>query len=146
MKMVLIVVFLLPSIALACGPKDAQVFSCTTGKEKVVEVCQTPSAISYTYGKKGHKPEMSLVEPNASFRWEHSAGTKVGVMDDLLFPNGSTTYVISHVADFDSGELIEARITAMQPGKHPWDQIVIHCKNATVRFNAKAIKSKAQEP
>ena len=39
------------------------IFSCTTTKGKVVEVCDSGKTTDYSFGKKGTKPELALSVP-----------------------------------------------------------------------------------
>lgn len=131
-----------PSAVLACEPGEKLVFSCPTETRKLVEVCQAPTAIHYTYGKPGQPAELKLSEKNQTFIWEHGEGVGSGVGDDLLFKNGATSYTISHVRNFDDSTDTEAHILVRQPGK---EDTYIQCASGKAKFNPNAIKAKSRE-
>ncbi len=141
-RTVALLLCLSPSAVLACEPGEKLVFSCPTDKGKYVEVCQAPTAIHYTYGKRGQPPELKLSEKNQAFVWEHAEGVGSGVGDDLLFKNGPTHYTISHVSNFDDITDTEAHILVRQPGK---EDAFIQCASGKTKFNPNAIKAKSRE-
>lgn len=65
-----------------------------------------------------------------------------GIGDDLIFRNGATRYLISHVSNFDDRSKANAHVTVMQPGK---DNISIECVAKKIRFNPAAIKAPQRE-
>ena len=131
-----------PSAVFACGPGEKLVFSCPTDTRKQVQVCQASTAIHYTYGKPGQPPELKLSETNENFVWEHGEGVSAGIADDLLFKNGTTTYLISHVRNFDDPTSFLAHLTVMQPGE---ENTYIECAPEKTKFNPAAIKAKQRE-
>lgn len=137
-----LLICLLPPAVFACEPGEKLVFSCPTDTRKHVEVCQAPTAIHYTYGKPGQPPELKLSEKNENFVWEHGEGVSAGIADDLLFKNGTTTYLISHVRNFDDPTNFLAHLTVMQPGK---GNTSIECVPEKTKFNPAAIKAKQRE-
>jgi hypothetical protein len=132
----------IPLPLLACGPGETLVFSCPTDRGKHIEVCQANTAIHYTYGKPGQAPELRLSEKNETFVWEHGEGVSAGIGDDLIFGNGATRYMISHVSNFDDRSDVNAHLTVMQHGK---DNISIECVAKRIRFNPTAIKAQQRE-
>lgn len=133
---------LAPISALACTAGEALVFSCPTDRGTQIEVCQGKSAIRYTYGKPGLPPELTLSEKNETFVWEHGEGVSAGIGDDLIFRNGATRYLISHVANFDDRSNVNAHMTVMQPGKA---NVSIECVAKKIKFNPAAIKARQRE-
>lgn len=133
---------LAPISALACAPGDTLVFSCPTDQGKHVEVCQAKAAIHYIYGKPGQAPELKLSEKNSTFVWEHGEGVSAGIADDLIFHNGATRYVISHVSNFDDRSDVSAHLTVMWPGK---DNSYIECVADKIRFDPTAIKARQRK-
>jgi hypothetical protein len=131
-----------PSAVFACEPGEKLVFSCPTSTRMHVEVCQAATAIHYTYGKPGKPTELKLSEKNETFVWEHGEGVSAGIADDLLFKNGNTTYLISHVSNFDDRSNVNAHMTVMQRGK---DNISIECVAKKISFNPAAIKARQRE-
>lgn len=101
--MILLATSLLPLAALACEPGVAPVFSCATTKGKIVEVCQTASSVSYSYGKKGQKPEMFLTTPTAQLDWMRSSGSGMD-MDLITFHNGDTAYALGIDSVYGQGD------------------------------------------
>jgi hypothetical protein len=141
-RTVALLLCLSPSAVLACQPGEKLVFSCSTDRGKQVEVCQGPTAIRYSYGRPGQPVELKLSEKNQTFVWEHAEGVGSGVGDDLLFKNGATHYIISHVSNFDDITDTEAHILVRQPGK---EDAYIQCASGKAKFNAKAIKAQPRE-
>lgn len=133
---------LAPISALACTAGEALVFSCPTDRGTQIEVCQGKTAIRYTYGKPGLAPELTLSEKNETFVWEHGEGVSAGIGDDLIFRNGDTRYLISHISNFDDRSNVNAHMTVMQPGK---DNISIECVAKKIRFNPAAIRAPQRE-
>lgn len=131
-----------PMAALACGPGETLVFSCPTDRGTQIEVCQAKTAIHYNYGKPALVPELKLSEKNETFVWEHGEGVSAGIGDDLIFRNGATRYLISHVSDFDNRSNVNAHLTVLQPGK---ENISIECVASKIRFNPAAIKAPQRE-
>lgn len=144
MKLAALVPFFLwaPISALACGPGETLVFSCPTNRGTQIEVCQAKNAIHYTYGKPGRAPELKLSEKNETLVWEHGEGVSAGIGDDLIFRNGATRYLISHVANFDDRSEVNAHLTVIQPGKA---NVSIECVAKKIRFNPAAIKAPQRE-
>ena len=129
-----------PIAALACDAGERPVFSCTTAHGKQVEVCQATQLIHYAYGAPGKPAELRLSKANEAFVWEHYEGVSSGIEDDLTFDNGSTRYLITHVADFDDPSKAEANIVVIQPGSA---NRYIGCSSG-IRFDASAIKEQPQ--
>jgi len=137
-SLIAFVLALCPVAALACDAGEQQVFSCATANGKQVEVCQAPQSIHYAYGAPGKPAELRLSKTNEVFSWEHYEGVSSGVEDDLAFDNGSTRYLITHVADFDDPSRVDANIVVMQPGSA---NRYIGCASG-IMFDASAIKTK----
>lgn len=96
MTMVLATLGLFPGVALACVQGEELVFVCTTTKGKRVQVCETRTDFSYSYGKPGVKPELSLRVPRNKVSYDNSQGAS-GYSVVLGIPNGQYTYSVSHV-------------------------------------------------
>ena len=131
-----------PIAALACDAGEQVVFSCSTAHGKQVEVCQAPQSIHYAYGAPGKPAELRLSKTNEEFSWQHFEGVSSGIEDDLTFDNGSTRYMITHVADFDDPSKADANIVVMQPGSA---SRYIGCASG-IRFDASAIKAEPRPP
>jgi len=137
-SLIAILLALCPIAALACDAGEQPVFSCTTDHGKQVEVCQAPQSIHYAYGLPGKPAELRLSKTNEEFSWQHFEGVISGIEDDLTFDNGSTRYLITHVADFDDPSKANANIVVMQPETA---NRYIECASG-IRFDASAIKAK----
>ena len=82
----------------ACPSAKATVFSCTTAKAKVIEVCDLGKNIGYSFGPAG-KPELVLQVPRAQAstrQWE-GIGRTISYTVDV--PNGKTVYSVFWAAD-----------------------------------------------
>lgn len=133
MKELIAVALLMPSMALACEPGEAPVFSCTTAKGKPVEVCQAADTVNYRFAK-----EMEVKVPTAELKWEQDAGSGGGT-DDLHFPNGDTTYQVSYSEGWGGGQTVKgARVYVMRDGKQLAD---LQCTDGTVEFKPDALKA-----
>lgn len=85
--------------AWACSGKDGLIFSCTTTKQKFVEVCDAGKTISYAFGKKGQTPELALSVPRAAastYQWQGFGRTQRYA---VTVPNGNTKYTVFHWTD-----------------------------------------------
>ena len=136
-SLIAFVLALCPVAALACDAGEQLVFSCTTAHGKQVEVCQAPQSINYAFGAPNKPAELRLSKANEAFVWEHDEGVSSGIEDDLNFDNGSTRYLITHVADFDDPSKAVANIVVMQPGTA---NRYIECASG-IKFDASAIKA-----
>ena len=87
------IIQLSPAIAAECGDGKT-VFSCLTGKGKVIGVCDFGKTISYSFGKANATPEIVVRVPRSdasTFQW-HGVGRWMSYSVDI--PNGDTTYSV----------------------------------------------------
>lgn len=132
MKGLIAVALLMPTIALACEPGEAPVFSCTA-KGKPVVICQAADTVNYRFAK-----EMEVKVPTSDLKWEQDAGSGGGT-DDLHFPNGDTTYQVSYSEGWGGGQTVKgARVYVMRGGKQLAD---LQCTDGTVEFTPEALKA-----
>lgn len=131
MKVLFAIALLSPTLALACEPGEALVFSCTTAKGKPVEICQAADTVNYRFGGK----EMEVKVSNADLKWEQDSGSGGGT-DDLHFPNGDTTYQVSYGESYDGSK--GARVYVMRGSKQLAD---VQCTDGTVQFTPEALKA-----
>ena len=92
-------------------PPSSLIFSCTTTKQKRVEVCDAESTINYSFGKLGEKPELYLTVPRTSATTQQWDG--MGPMTYTVnIPNGKTVYSVfwSAQGDPEAAEHINAGI------------------------------------
>ncbi|WP_448479887.1 hypothetical protein [Pseudoxanthomonas mexicana] len=105
------------SNASAACPQSSVIFSCTTAKKKYVEVCDRGSNISYSFGKPGSKPELSLSIPRSSattHQWDGMGPMKYTVN----IPNGNTVYSVfwSAARDPEAAEPVSAGVDVLING------------------------------
>lgn len=84
--------------------QTSTIFSCTTTKGKVVEVCDSGKTIDYSFGKKGAKPELALSVPRAEVTTTQWDGTTTGIYYSVLIPNGNTKYEVFSNVDRNAQE------------------------------------------
>ena len=83
----------------ACRKGSETIFSCITGKGKVIEVCDSKKTIDYSFGTPTEKPEIvvSVLRTIASTtQW---AGIGRWRTYSIEIPNGNTVYSIYWSAD-----------------------------------------------
>jgi hypothetical protein len=141
MKALLVICFAtMPIIALACGQGEAKVFNCKTRAGKPVEVCQARDTVIYRFGA---KPDMMVKVPTDHMKWEQFIGSG-GTTNILYFPNGETTYQVSHVGMFKGPADEDAWIDAMRGDVRLAE---IRCANgSTSSFDSTALKATTQDP
>jgi hypothetical protein len=125
-----------PSSIADCPSKT--IFSCTTTKEKIVEVCESDSTVDYSFGKKGVKPEMALSVPKnvaSTKQWE---GIGRSMYYSVLIPNGNTIYeAFSNVDKLE--EVASYGISVVVGGK---EVATISCKPDSVIDNIEGVALK----
>lgn len=141
LRLILAITLLAPSLALACGPKEAEIFSCNVGKKKV-QVCQAPSQVIYKFGTK-EKSELTMSSPNATAR-DKGMSTASGNEQNFYFENDGTNYLVFHMSSPTDGTLYDAGIV-VRPKDKSQEITRLECKEGSVRFNPKAIRAKANE-
>ena len=82
----------------ACPSAQATVFSCTTAKAKVIEVCDLGKNIGYSFGPAG-KPELALQVPRAQASTRQWEGIGRTISYSVDVPNGKTVYSVFWAAD-----------------------------------------------
>lgn len=88
-----------PSAFAKCEAGSQTLFSCTTAKGKLIEVCDTGKTINYSFGSPQAKPEIALTVPRklaTTFQW---AGVGRYLSYSVDIPNGTTTYSVFHGMD-----------------------------------------------
>ena len=85
----------LVSTALAdCEKGSKVVFSCSTSKNKIIEVCDAGKSISYSYGVQSKKPEIVVSAPRAQASTTQFSGFGKTMNHSVEVPNGNTTYSV----------------------------------------------------
>lgn len=125
----------LPGAALACPAGETAVFSCTVQNGKVVQVCQAPEQIRYTFGRAGAAPEMTIAVPNSEFVWHSDGGSAIDTTD-LNFDHRGTRYVVSATRYRDEDPPLDAHIR-VERGVEQVANVV--CRDESVRLDEQAI-------
>lgn len=87
-----IALVLMTTPAFAC---DDPLFACTmAGKARMVQVCQTDTGFSYSYGKRGEAPELMLAEPFSAGTYTPWPGVSRTIWDSIAFRNAGFTYEV----------------------------------------------------
>ncbi len=86
---------LMSSVAMAeCESGSTTVFSCTTVKGKVIEVCDSGATLDYAFGKPSAKPEIVVRVPRdqaSTHQWQGIGRYHTYTVE---IPNGNTTYSV----------------------------------------------------
>lgn len=104
-----------PSAFAKCAAGNKTIFSCTTAKGKLIEVCDAGKSITYIFGTPQAKPEIALNVPRdkaTTFQW---AGVGRYLSYSVDIPNGATTYSVFNSMD----RLTNAH--AMDAGVNVWE-------------------------
>ncbi|MGB6007773.1 hypothetical protein [Castellaniella sp.] len=95
------------------------VFACTTTKGKAVEICDSDDILQYSFGTKGHYPELSLSVPRSeasTFQWD---GRGSEITYSVQIPNGDTVYeVFTSMSRMSNEHEIVSGINVEVAGKH----------------------------
>ena len=115
----------------ACGSSET-VFQCTTTNNKQIEVCDAGKTISYSFGKRGRKPELALSVPRhqaTTFQW-HGIGRHINY--SVSIPNGAYTYTVYTSLDKlerNEDKAFEAGVTVEKNQQH---LATVICRDHTV--------------
>jgi hypothetical protein len=90
----LISIALLVGNAWAACAQNATVFSCTTAREKRIEICETGDSLVYSFGHPNAKPEMSVRVKTAQAKASSWRGAVKWRFYAIDIPNGNTVYNI----------------------------------------------------
>ena len=142
-KIVVFMLALLPSsFSFAkCANSESTIFSCTTKKQKHVEVCDLGKTISYSFGKKNGKPELAINIPRDAASTNQWDGMGAVRSYSVNIPNGKTVYSVYWLYDRNA-DYIEGGINVETNGKSVANVI---CKADTVEQNLEGIKLKEAE-
>ena len=83
----------------ACENGSETVFSCLTGKGKLIEVCDSKKTIDYSFGKPTEKPEIVVRVPRNSATTTQWAGIGRWMSYSVEIPNGNAIYSVFWAAD-----------------------------------------------
>ncbi len=133
----------LPAATSAHGKQSKLVFSCETANHKFVKVYDNESTISYTFGKKGAKPELSLSVPRSAASTDQWSGFGRYESYSVTIPNGDVTYSVFYGFDTrDEDSEINAGIV-VKTGKGK--ETTILCNIKTLHQNIDGINLKADK-
>ena len=82
-----------------CKQGSETVFSCTTEKDKLIEVCDAKKTINYSFGKPTEKPEIVVRVPRNSATTTQWAGIGRWMSYSVEIPNGNAIYSVFWAAD-----------------------------------------------
>lgn len=77
-----------------CESNEKTVFSCTTNRAKLIEVCDSGNILTYTFGKPNMKPEIVLKVQRtrtSTWQWDGMGRTESYVVN---IPNSKTIYSV----------------------------------------------------
>lgn len=123
MKNTVILTTLLLSIPLsahaACQSEQQTVFSCTTTKGKVIQVCDQQQHLEYSFGKPSQKPEIVVQVERSAASTTQWPGVGRYMSYSVEIPNGKTVYSVYWGVDRLSEEAaISAGVNVEVNGKH----------------------------
>ena len=125
-----------------CATGGKRVFVCITQTaRKLVEVCELPTTISYTFGKPQEKPELSFAVPKAAasgYRWN---GTGRYMNNSLNLPNGTTVYRVYSSIERGPSGVSSAGVEVVINGKPVAD---VKCDMDTERSDLESVDVKAE--
>ena len=75
-----------------CEKDDKTVFSCLTGKGKLIEVCDAGKTINYSFGFPNSKPEIVVTVPRNKATTTQWNGFGRHMSYSVNIPNGNTVY------------------------------------------------------
>ncbi|ART81376.1 hypothetical protein CBP31_00950 [Oceanisphaera profunda] len=87
-----------------CDRDEQTIFSCLTGKSKLIEVCDAGKTVSYSFGFPNSKPEIVVTVPRnkaSTYQWE---GIGRYITYSVNIPNGNTDYNVFWSVDKLSDE------------------------------------------
>lgn len=97
-------------LSAACAPKNL-IFSCQTVKGKIIEVCDNKNTITYSFGKSGQTPEITVNAKRnkvTTYQWN---GIGNWMSYSVNIPNGKTNYNVFFGVDRnDENHPIEAGV------------------------------------
>lgn len=100
-----------------CDKGSKTVFSCVSGKGKLIEVCDSKKTITYSYGKPKAKPEIVVTVPrNAASTIQYHRGSSMSYSVDI--PNGNTIYSVFWGVENAQSSPIEAGVSVAVNSKH----------------------------
>jgi hypothetical protein len=107
-----------PNAFAKCAAGTKTIFSCTTAKGKLIEVCDAGKTITYSFGNPQTKPDIALNVPRdkaTTFQW---AGVGRYLSYSVDIPNAATTYSVFISMDrLTEAHAMEAGVNVFEEGK-----------------------------
>ncbi|MFZ1387483.1 MAG: hypothetical protein WBP46_12925 [Thiolinea sp.] len=134
----------LTSAVVACPNNSETLFFCDTQKgNKQIEVCDAGKTISYSFGKKGQRPELALAVPRAeasTYQWQ---GIGRWMSYSVNIPNAEHVYTVFWGVDrLEEKHPIEAGVNVEKNGKL---LTTVYCKEKGLINNLEGVDLKAAE-
>ena len=131
------------SLFAECNQKDKTLFFCEIEKsEKILEICDQGETISYSFGKKNQKPELSLNVSRKDVSTYQGGSIGASESYSITIPHGNTKYsVFWHVDKLvkefpeTSGVIVEIKRKEVAN---------LQCINETVIHNLMGVKLKSE--
>lgn len=144
LSMGVVSLFLANSVLAACPSGSETLFFCNTAKlNKQIEVCDAGKTISYSFGKKGKKPELAIAVPRSqasTFQWQ---GIGRWMSYSVNIPNGAYNYNVFWGVDrLDDKHPIEAGVNVEKSGELV---TTIYCQEKGLVNNLEGVDLKAAE-
>lgn len=136
---------LFTNLALAACPSASKtLFFCNTQKaNKQIEVCDAGKTISYSFGKKGQKPELAISVPRSqasTYQWQ---GIGRYISYAVNIPNGDYNYNVFWGVDRITEEhAVEAGVNVEKKGEL---LTTVYCQEKGLINNLEGVNLKASE-
>lgn len=136
---------LMANLALAACPSGSEtLFFCNTKKvNKQIEVCDAGKTISYSFGKKGQKPELAISVPRSqasTWQWQ---GIGRYISYAVNIPNGDYNYNVFWGVDRLTEEhAVEAGVNVEKKGEL---LTTVYCQEKGLINNLEGVKLKAAD-
>jgi hypothetical protein len=90
-----------------CVSGSMPIFSCTTQREKQIEICESAVGVEYSYGPIGARPEIVVRASRTQVGRRQWMGAQRWVFRALDIPNGKTVYNVYWGADGQNPEDVQ---------------------------------------
>jgi hypothetical protein len=119
----------------ACQPSQKTVFRCSTTQGKVIEVCDSGTAIEYSFGRPQAKPEIVVSQPRNAVTTQQWQGIGRYQYYSVNVPNGSTVYSV-----FDAYDSIDQRRESGVSVEVGGKLVTVKCSGRDTVANIEGIK------
>ena len=127
-----------------CSSKSETIFSCTTAKSKLIEVCEAGKSITYTFGSPNQKPDINLVVPRGKVTKTPWNGIGRVMSDSVEIPHGNTTYSVFYSVDkqLDGNNPATKPVSGVQVLVNDAHKSVVRCSGKKVINNLQNVDLK----